>query len=224
MQLIAGSAASPIRNVLVVFRCKSVVGAHGHLLVDRPLGDGGLHHRLVVPGSVGVLNIVFIDEHRRAVDHHAVVGLGGKTLAPLLIQRTLKGFGPVHGIARLNGGLAPQKVKFACEAHAEGDVVGIPVGELVALGEHILRFVVARIHNVLKVWSRLQDCLYVRVGVGIGHAPVFGQYAVVVFIHGDHQEAHGVLGVGVYIAVRGNQALIATGGAVLPDLAVYHMV
>ena len=85
MQLIACGAARPVGNILVVFRRKSVVGAHGHLLVDRPLGDGGLHHGLVVPGPVGVLNVVFIDEHRRAVDHHAVVGLGGKALAPLLI-------------------------------------------------------------------------------------------------------------------------------------------
>ena len=85
MQRITGLALGTIGDELIVFFHKAVIGVHGHLLIDRSLGDGGLHHRLVVPGTVFILNVILIDEHRRPVDHHAVVGLGGEALAPLLI-------------------------------------------------------------------------------------------------------------------------------------------
>ena len=49
MQRIAGLASGPVGDVLIVFLHKAVIGVHGHLLIDRSLGDGGLHHRLVVP-------------------------------------------------------------------------------------------------------------------------------------------------------------------------------
>ena len=137
------------------------------------------------------------------------------------MQGSLEGFRPVQCIACLNGRLSAEETEFSAVAYAEGDIVGIPVRQLIALGKDILCLIIARIHDLIEVRRRLQNRFHIRVGVRVGHAAVLCQHAVIVPVHRNGQEAHGVLSVGVHVAVRGDKTVVAAGCAILLYLAVY---
>ena len=224
LQQVAGRFFFAVGHVLVILCGKLVVGIHRKLLIHRSLRNGSLHDSFIVPCAVRFLYVIFVDEHRCTADNNTVVGLCGKALTPLLVQRTLEGLRPVQCITCFNGCLSAEEVEFGAVAYTEGHAVRVPVRQLIAFRQDILRFVVACIHNVLKVWARLQYCLYVRVRVGVGYTPVFGKDTVVVLVHGDNQKADRILGIGVHIAVRGNKAVISAGCSVLLYFAVYRFI
>ena len=147
-----------------------------------------------------------------------------KALAPLLVQRTLEGLRPVQCITCFNGCLSAGEAEFGAVAYTEGHAVRVPVRQLIAFRQDILCFVIARIHYLIKIGRRLQDRLDIRVRVGVGYTPVFGKDTVVVPVHGDDQKADRILGIGVYIAVRRNKAVISSGCSVLLYFAVYRYI
>ena len=224
LQQVAGRFVFAVGHVLVILCGKLVVGIHRKLLIHRSLRNGSLHDSFIVPCAVRFLYVIFVDEHRCTADNNTVVGLCGKALTPLLVQRTLEGLRPVQCITCFNGCLSAEEVEFGAVAYTEGHAVRVPVRQLIAFRQDILCFVVACIHNVLKVWARLQYCLYVRVRVGVGYTPVFGKDTVVVLVHGDNQKADRILGIGVHIAVRRNKAVISAGCSVLLYFAVYRFI
>ena len=224
LQQVAGRFVFAVSHVLVILCGKLIVGIHRKLLIHRSLWNGSLHDSFIVPCAVRILYVIFVDEHRCAADNNTVVGLCRKALTPLLVQRTLEGLRPVQCITCFNGCLSAEEAEFGAVAYTEGHVVRVPVRQLIAFRQDILCFVIARIHYLIKIGCRLQDCLDIRVRVGVGYTPVFGKDTVVVLVHGDNQKADRILGIGVYITIRRHQALIASGGAVLLNLAAYFPV
>ena len=224
LQQVAGRFICAVGHVLVILCGKLVVGIHRKLLIHRSLRNGSLHDSFIVPCAVRVLYVIFVDEHRCTADNNTVVGLCGKALTPLLVQRTLEGLRPVQCITCFNGCLSAEKFEFGAVAYTEGHAVRVPVRQLIAFRQDILCFVIARIHYLIKIGRRLQDRLDIRVRVGVGYTPVFGKDTVVVLVHGDNQKADRILGIGVHIAVRRNKAVISAGCSVLLYFAVYRCI
>ena len=224
LQQVAGRFFCAVGHVLVILCGKLVVGIHRKLLIHRSLRNGSLHDSFIVPCAVRVLYVIFVDEHRCTADNNTVVGLCGKALTPLLVQRTLEGLRPVQCITCFNGCLSAEEVEFGAVAYTEGHAVRVPVRQLIAFRQDILCFVIARIHYLIKIGRRLQDRLDIRVRVGVGYTPVFGKDTVVVLVHGDNQKADCILGIGVHIAVRRNKAVISAGCSVLLYFAVYRFI
>ena len=223
-QQVAGRFFCAVGHVLVILCGKLVVGIHRKLLIHRSLRNGSLHDSFIVPCAVRVLYVIFVDEHRCTADNNTVVGLCGKALTPLLVQRTLEGLRPVQCITCFNGCLSAEEFEVGAVAYTEGHAVRVPVRQLIAFRQDILCFVIARIHYLIKIGRRLQDRLDIRVRVGVGYTPVFGKDTVVVLVHGDNQKADRILGIGVHIAVRRNKAVISAGCSVLLYFAVYLLI
>ena len=224
LQPVAGRFFCAVGHVLVILCGKLVVGIHRKLLIHRSLRNGSLHDSFIVPCAVRVLYVIFVDEHRCTADNNTVVGLCGKALTPLLVQRTLEGLRPVQCITCFNGCLSAGEAEIGAVAYTEGHAVRVPVRQLIAFRQDILCFVIARIHYLIKIGRRLQDRLDIRVRVGVGYTPVFGKDTVVVLVHGDNQKADRILGIGVHIAVRRNKAVISAGCSVLLYFAVYRFI
>ena len=224
LQQVAGRVVFAVGHVLVILCGKLVVGIHRKLLIHRSLRNGSLHDSFIVPCAVRVLYVIFVDEHRCTADNNTVVGLCGKALTPLLVQRTLEGLRPVQCITCFNGCLSAEEVEFGAVAYTEGHAVRVPVRQLIAFRQDILCFVIARIHYLIKIGRRLQDRLDIRVRVGVSYTPVFGKDTIVVLVHGDNQKADRILGIGVHIAVRRNKAVISAGCSVLLYFAVYRCI
>ena len=224
LQQVAGRFVFAIGHVLVILFGKLIVGIHRKLLIHRSLRNGSLHDSFIVPCAVRILYVIFIDEHRCTADNNTVVGLCGKALAPLLVQRTLEGLRPVQCITCFNGCLSAGEAEFGAVAYTEGHAVRVPVRQLIAFRQDILCFVIARVHYLIKIGCRLQDRLDIRVRVGVGYTTVFGKDTVVVLVHGDNQKADRILGIGVHIAVRRNKAVISAGCSVLLYFAVYRCI
>ena len=224
LQQVAGRFVFAIGHVPVILCGKLVVGIHRKLLIHRSLRNGSLHDSFIVPCAVRFLYVIFVDEHRCTADNNTVVGLCGKALTPLLVQRTLEGLRPVQCITCFNGCLSAEEAEFGAVAYTEGHAVRVPVRQLIAFRQDILCFVIARIHYLIKIGRRLQDRLDIRVRVGVGYTTVFGKDTVVVLVHGDNQKADRILGIGVHIAVRRNKAVISAGCSVLLYFAVYRCI
>ena len=224
LQQVAGRFVFAVSHVLVILFGKLIVGIHRKLLIHRSLRNGSLHDSFIVPCAVRILYVIFVDEHRCTADNNTVVGLCRKALAPLLVQRTLEGLRPVQCITCFNGCLSAGEAEFGAVAYTEGHAVRVPVRQLIAFRQDILCFVIARVHYLIKIGCRLQDRLDIRVRVGVGYTPVFGKDTVVVPVHGDDQKADRILGIGVYIAVRRNKAVISSGCSVLLYFAVYRYI
>ena len=103
LQQVAGRFVFAVGHVLVILCGKLVVGIHRKLLIHRSLRNGSLHDSFIVPCAVRFLYVIFVDEHRCTADNNTVVGLCGKALTPLLVQRTLEGLRPVQCITCFNG-------------------------------------------------------------------------------------------------------------------------
>ena len=224
LQQVAGRFVFAVSHVLVILFGKLIVGIHRKLLIHRSLRNGSLHDSFIVPCAVRFLYVIFVDEHRCTADNNTVVGLCGKALTPLLVQRTLEGLRPVQCITCFNGCLSAEEAEFGAVAYTEGHAVRVPVRQLIAFRQDILCFVIARIHYLIKIGRRLQDRLDIRVRVGVGYTTVFGKDTVVVLVHGDNQKADRILGIGVHIAVRRNKAVISAGCSVLLYFAVYRCI
>ena len=224
LQQVAGRFVFAVSHVLVILFGKLIVGIHRKLLIHRSLRNGSLHDSFIVPCAVRILYVIFVDEHRCTADNNTVVGLCRKALAPLLVQRTLEGLRPVQCITCFNGCLSAGEAEFGAVAYTEGHAVRVPVRQLIAFRQDILCFVIARVHYLIKIGCRLQDRLDIRVRVGVGYTPVFGKDTVVVPVHGNDQKADRILGIGVYIAVRRNKAVISSGCSVLLYFAVYRYI
>ena len=189
----------------VVLVHKGVVVHHGHLYVGRSLGHGdgkthtGFRRLQIIPrpaALVLVVKLVGVGDDRGALEHHAVVGLGGKAVGGGGGQGLLKGLGPGVRGTGLQFHRGNVCLHLSRKAHAEGGFVAGARGILIALGEGIggLAGVAAQI-NAVKIRGHLEHSCYLRVGIGPVLALVAGQHAIVVPVHGEQHE------VGVVIPV-----------------------
>ena len=189
IRLLGDGAIALFLHIGVVFVGKAVVVVNAHLLIHRLLRNRQAHCRAIRPLAVFVQHLIAVDKYRCSCNQCRVICLRLDSHSVFGFQRFSVGLAPLQRIACRNIHLkgCKQSAIAVGHTHAVGNIFRGRLLQLVAFGYGVVGLVVCRVAQRRKVGCRLHNCLDLGVAVGVAHALISCDNAVLVTVAGSQQ-------------------------------------